>query len=209
MLELFLSAFLLGLLFNAAPGAIFAESLRRGMRGGFGPAFEVQLGSLVGDFTWAVLGLAGAAALFTIPWVEKPLAMAGAALLLWVAWQSLKDAMGPMPVFEAAPAPSGQRSAFGVGAAMSLSNPFNITYWAGLGGTITALGVADPGWTAFSLFLGGFMASSLLWCFICAGFIGWTRRFVGPVAWVAINLTCAAGLAAFGGIILLRVLGGG
>jgi threonine/homoserine/homoserine lactone efflux protein len=209
MIELFLSAFALGLLFNAAPGAIFAESLRRGIRSGFGPAFEVQLGSLVGDFTWAVLGLTGAAALFSSPWVEKPLALAGAGLLLWVAWQSLRDAMGPVPVFETAPAAPGQHSAFGVGAAMSLSNPFNITYWAGLGGTITALGVADPGWTAFALFLAGFMTSSLLWCFICAGFIGWTRRFVGPVAWVAINVACAAGLAIFGGTVLLRVLTGG
>lgn len=34
MLSLFLSAFFLGLLFNAAPGAIFAESLRRGIKGG-------------------------------------------------------------------------------------------------------------------------------------------------------------------------------
>ena len=34
-------------------------------------------------------------------------------------------------------------SDYGVGVGLSLSNPMNITYWAGLGGTITALGIDD------------------------------------------------------------------
>jgi chemosensory pili system protein ChpE/L-lysine exporter family protein LysE/ArgO len=59
MLSLFVAAFLLGLLFNAAPGAVFAETVRQGVRGGFRPALSVQLGSLAGDALWAVLGLAG------------------------------------------------------------------------------------------------------------------------------------------------------
>ena len=35
MLELFISAMMLGFLFNAAPGAIFTASSRRGLQGGF------------------------------------------------------------------------------------------------------------------------------------------------------------------------------
>ncbi|MEV4111659.1 hypothetical protein [Nonomuraea sp. NPDC049695] len=49
MSEVFMLALWIGLLFNAAPGAVFSESLRRGVRGGFGPAFAVQVGSLAGD----------------------------------------------------------------------------------------------------------------------------------------------------------------
>ena len=49
MTTLFAAAFLLGLVFNAAPGAVFAETVRQGMRGGFRPALAVQVGSLVGD----------------------------------------------------------------------------------------------------------------------------------------------------------------
>ena len=59
MLMLFASAFVLGLVFNAAPGAVFAETVRQGVRGGYRPALAVQLGSLVGDASWALLGLAG------------------------------------------------------------------------------------------------------------------------------------------------------
>ena len=64
--ELFAYAFGLGLVFNATPGAVFTETLRRGVRGGFGPALAVQIGSLVGDAAWAVLGLVGVGALFQL-----------------------------------------------------------------------------------------------------------------------------------------------
>jgi len=202
MVSLFFSAFLLGLLFNAAPGAIFAESLRRGIKGGFAPAFAVQVGSLIGDFVWAVLGLLGAAALFTLPFVELPLALFGAALLFWLSWQSLRDAFGPVPEFDPSAGKSGP--AFAVGAALSLSNPLNITYWAALGGTVSALGVANPGWTAFAVFLASFMLSSVLWCFFCAGLIAWSRRYVGPILWMSINVGCAIGLAIFGFIVVMN-----
>ncbi|WP_170919512.1 LysE family transporter, partial [Halomonas sp. BC2] len=95
MLELFISALFLGFVFNAMPGAIFAESFRRGIQGGFNPAFAVQIGSLAGDFIWAVLGLTGAAVLFSLPLVEKPLAIIGALLLLWIAFQAIRDGLSP------------------------------------------------------------------------------------------------------------------
>ncbi|MBW4975416.1 LysE family translocator [Roseovarius mucosus] len=204
MVSLFASAFLLGLLFNAAPGAIFAESLRRGIKGGFSPAFAVQIGSLVGDFVWAVLGLLGAAALFNLPYVELPLALAGAGLLFWLSWQSLRDAVSPVPEFD--PSAGKRGSGFAVGAALSLSNPLNITYWAALGGTLTAFGVADPDWTAFTVFLAGFMLSSVLWCFFCAGLISMSRRYVGPILWMSINAGCAIGLAIFGYMVAMNAL---
>jgi threonine/homoserine/homoserine lactone efflux protein len=207
MSDLFAYAFVLGLLFNAMPGAILAESLRRGLRGGFNPAFAVQIGSLSGDFAWAVLGLLGAAALFTLPYVETPLAIAGAFLLAWIAWQALRDGLSPMPTYDPAANADVGRSAMKAGVALSLSNPQNITYWAGLGGTVTALGVADPGWTAFTVFLAGFMASSLLWCFFCAGVIAWTRQLIGPRTWIILNVGCALGLAYFAVLVVARTLG--
>ncbi|NUP64734.1 MAG: LysE family transporter, partial [Nonomuraea sp.] len=84
MFEIFVLALWVGLVFNAAPGAVFSESLRRGMRGGFRPAFAVQVGSLAGDAVWALLGLAGVGALFTVPALRVPLTAGGCLLLAWL-----------------------------------------------------------------------------------------------------------------------------
>jgi chemosensory pili system protein ChpE len=206
MFELFFAAVGFGFLFNATPGAIFTESLRRGLRGGYHPALAVQIGSLAGDFVWAVLGLLGAAALFTLPYVEVPLALAGSILFFWLAWQTFRDGLGPLPKFDSAAGAKTESSALSVGAALSLSNPMNITYWAGLGGTISAFGVSDPGWSAFGVFLTGFMISSVAWCFISAGIIATTRRFIGPITWKVLNFGCAAGLAFYALVVFLKTV---
>ena len=58
-MNLFVNAFVFALVYNAMPGAVFAETVRRGALGGFRTALAVQLGSLSGDALWALLGLAG------------------------------------------------------------------------------------------------------------------------------------------------------
>ena len=156
MLSLFGYAFILGLLFNAAPGAIFAASLKRGIQGGFMPAFMIQIGSLLGDFLWAVLGLSGAAFLFSIAAVKMPLSVVGAVMLAWLGFGCFKDALSAAPVVDNT-SPSDAKSDLMVGAGLSLSNPINISYWAGLAGTISALGVQEPDGRAFITFLAGFM----------------------------------------------------
>lgn len=195
LINIFLSAIGLGILFNATPGAVFAESLRRGVRGGFSSALAVQIGSLIGDFVWAVLGLLGAAALMTLPWIKIPLSAGGAILLAWMAWRAARDAFGPMPDSE-----SGGRldaSGFVAGVGLSLSTPTNIVYWAALGGTISALGVSNPNGVAFAVFLFGFMIACVAWCFFCAGMIAWMRKMTSPTIWSTLNLFCAAGLLFF------------
>ena len=164
MIELFISAMALGFLFNAAPGAIFTESLRRGLKGGFKSALYVQFGSLVGDLFWAVIGLGGAAILFEIDAIKMPMAIFGGVLLAWLAFNSFVDATKKIPSINLT-LKQDDKTELMVGAALSLSNPINITYWAGMAGTIATLGVKEPTGQAFIVFLVGFMLSSIIWCF--------------------------------------------
>ena len=71
----FIQAFILGLLFNAAPCVVFTETIKRGINGGFFPALYVQIGSLAGDALWAILGLLGIGILLNIDILKFPLSM--------------------------------------------------------------------------------------------------------------------------------------
>jgi chemosensory pili system protein ChpE/L-lysine exporter family protein LysE/ArgO len=166
MLAFFASAFLLGLIFNAAPGAVFAETVKEGARGGFKPALAVQLGSLAGDALWAVLGLSGVGILLQADWLRVPVGIAGVAYLLWLAWDAWRAAgrhLGTRTHDAAS-----HRSALRSGALLSLTNPQNVAYWAAIGSAMGALGVHQPDSTHYTVFFAAFMTSSVLWCFIAA-----------------------------------------
>ena len=206
-MEIFIAAFFLGLIFNAAPGAILAESLRRGLKGGFYPAMSVQIGSLVGDLLWVILGLAGAATLVTIPFVKIPLVIIGIIMLLYFSWGSFRDAVSVTPNLSFLEnSPTQNRNALISGVAISVSNPMNVTYWAALSGTIAAISGDTPTTEHFIIFVGGFMLSSILWCFVASILISWTRKNLNVFIWRTLNLSCSIGLMVFALIIINELM---
>ncbi len=178
MLALFFTAAVLGLIFNAAPGAVFAETVREGVRGGFRSALAVQVGSLVGDATWAILGLAGVGLLLQMQALQLPIGIAGTAYLLWLSWDSWSAASQEF-VIEGSNSHADTRRALRSGVLLSITNPQNVAYWAALGSAMGAVGVAEPTLTHYSLFFAGFMASSLVWCVVCAAIVDRVFRNTG------------------------------
>ena len=186
---IFGAAFVLGIVFNATPGPIFAESIRRNLTGGFDAAFRVQIGSLVGDATWALLGLASVGILLHADMLKVPVGLAGASYLGWLAWDSwfeaakasrparLSDDDNPTQTNEDsrkrtdAVAALDSAGAFRSGMVLSLSNPQNIAFWAALGSAFGSLGISEPTSTDYTVFFAGFMIASVLWCYICAAAI--------------------------------------
>ncbi|WP_433434748.1 LysE family transporter [Nonomuraea sp. CA-141351] len=203
MSEVFMLALWVGLLFNAAPGAVFSESLRRGVRGGFGPAFAVQVGSLAGDAVWALLGLAGVGALFTVPALRVPLTVVGCLLLAWLGLTGLRDAAFPRP---GAPGGVSGRGGVTVGAAMSLGNPWNVVYWSGAAGAVSSVLGQDAGLASLATFFTGFMTSSLAWCFVSAGLIALLRRALPPLAVRILEAGCGLALLVFAALLAARLL---
>ena len=205
MIELFAYAFFLGVIFNVLPGAIFAESLRRGLAGGFGPAFAVQIGALVGDGVWVVLGLLGTAAFFSLPYVATPLTLCGALLLGYLAFVSFRDSRRDMPELTSESSKTLDKGAMVSGIGLSLSNPLNITYWAALGGTIGAFSAGAPTQADFLVFIFGFMLSSVIWCFVAAALIAFTRLHLTQRLWQILNILCGLGLLVFMFLVLAKV----
>jgi len=193
-------AFGLGILFNATPGAVFTESLRRGMRGGFRSAFAVQIGSLVGDATWALLGLTGVGALFLLEGVRLPLMLVGSLLTIALGITSVHGAVR-RPIADQQARADQQDSARGavtIGAAMSLTNPMNVVYWAGSAAAVGGVVGTEPTWHSMAVFFTGFFVASLSWCWISAGAIALFRRALPARGVRIIEAACGLSLVALG-----------
>jgi chemosensory pili system protein ChpE len=173
MTTLFVAAFVLGLVFNAAPGAVFAETIRQGVRGGYRPALAVQLGSLVGDALWAILGLVGIGLLLQLDALRWPIGAFGVAYLFWLARDSWKVADQEFTVApsDAASVAGVPKSALRSGILLSISNPQNVAYVAALGTAMGSIGVHKPTAADYGVFFAGLMAASVAWSFICAALV--------------------------------------
>ncbi|UOB26381.1 LysE family translocator [Pseudomonas orientalis] len=178
MLTIFFYALVFGFVFCLSPGAVLAETLRRGLLYGFTPALLVQVGSLVGDAVWAVIGLTGIALLIQHDAARVPLTVICALYLAWLGIRSLIDAW-QLPQVESAPASSG-KNALAVGAAISLANPKNIVYWGALGSALSGIVGTTPSHGQTLMFFAGFMIASVLSCFLTAALVNLLRKNASP-----------------------------
>lgn len=205
MTGLLVAAFGLGLALCAPPGVVFAETVRRGVLRGFRAALGVQLGSLVGDGTWVAVALGGSALLAQQGLVRLGLGAVGVTLLLYLAWNSLRDAWHPHAPAErtagtplgGATEPAAVRGDFAIGVALSLSNPFNIVFWLGVGGGVVAVHVAQPSAVHYYAFLGSFLAACLMWSFLMAALVAYGRRFLDGPLFRVVNAACGLALLYF------------
>jgi chemosensory pili system protein ChpE len=200
MVTLVLSSVVLAIAFCAPPGVVTAEAIRRGVARGYWPALRVELGSLIGDATWAIIALAGAAFVVQNTVARLFLGLVGTLFLLYLAWHALRDArQGGTPQFEHTTA----RGDFAAGAFLSLGNPFAIAFWLGVSGSVITASVPSPQAIHFVVFFLSFMLGGLSWCFALAGLIAWSRRLINADFFRGINLLCGLSLGYFG----LRLLG--
>ncbi len=199
MLLTALTGAIMAISFCAPPGPVTMETIRRGLRGGFAPALQVQLGSIVGDVTWCALALLGLAPLVQVPWVRAVLAVAGVGVLVYLGGIGLRDALATRPALATTePAADERQGAFRSGVAISMANPTAVGYWLSVGGALVAAGVAGTtlGQTAF--FVSGFIGGTLAWAFLMALVVRWGRVLMTPRIFRLVNLGCSAALLVFG-----------
>lgn len=202
---IFLMAFGLGIAICLPPGPIIAEAIRRGTARGFRAALALELGSIIGDITWAVIALIGAAFLVQNAVARLILGFAGVGLLLWLAWGALRDAWtGHMPK---ALEDASHQDDFRTGAAISLANPQAIAFWLTIGGSIASTGLSDtPGAQHFTMFFAGYLLALILYCFGVSALVAWGRRFITPTVMRGLNVICALALSYFAVILLSDTL---
>jgi len=180
VLAIFLAACGTALIFNAAPGPVFAAAIRHAVCGGFRPALAVQVGALAGDAAWAILGLASVGLVARLESWRVVIGIAGAIYLLWLAYDAWRASIRDWAPPRQSSTDSRHASALRAGIVLSLTNPQNIGYWAALGSALAGLGIRDPGPDAYAVFFVGFMLTSVAWAFFFATIAGRALGRAGP-----------------------------
>jgi chemosensory pili system protein ChpE len=193
-MSLFFSSFVLAIAFCAPPGVVTAETLRRGFARGFWPALLVQIGSLIGDSAWAILAIAGAAALVQNWIVRAILSLLGIGFLIHLAFKAIKDSRTEMMPGQTSVS---ERGDLATGAILSLSNPLAIAFWLGIGTSIFSAVPGTPQPAHYAIFFSAFYLALILWCLFMAGLVAWGRRFITPAFFRWVNLACGIALGYF------------
>lgn len=190
---LFLQALWIGLSIAAPVGPIGLLTIQRTLDQGVRVGLATGLGAAVADASYGAVGAFGSSLVIgALTGARVPLALAGGAVLLWMAWQ-LWQAVPAERVAALASADTLWRSFAGT-FVLTLSNPATIFSFMAIFGTLAAAshGSADP----WPMITGVFCGSALWWCLLC-GLVGrWRHRF-GPVLRRRINRVSAAMLAGF------------
>lgn len=193
--------FVLGLTLSAAPGALNVETARRGLRHGFTPALTLQLGALLGDAVWVVATLAALAFGLQTSAALPGCMLVGGAAMLWTAWRIVR------PVSPGAGPPPSRRGGLAMGAALALSSPLTVAFWA----AVTAMLQQDLGRGAtggeLALVGAAYVLSVLVWAVALSGLTAWGRRVVSTAPTRLLNLACAAAMAAWGVQLVGRATG--
>ena len=123
-LALFLSIALIHLMAVISPGPSFMMAVRTAASDGFRAALGLAVGLGLGAVVWAVAALFGLHLLFEVaPVFLTAFKVAGAAFLLWIAFQTWRHAREPLPVVAPGATPRGLRGGSVLGLLTQLANP--------------------------------------------------------------------------------------
>lgn len=146
-----------------AVGPVNAEALRRGMRGGYRAALEVEIGSCFGDGLWAALAFTGLSAVLALPFMDLAGSVLGFVLLAWLAIQGWRDA-NPMVLDPSVLArKSSDLPGLWAGLVLGVVNPGSAAFWIGVGATVLATRLPVVGPTTLVEFATGYYAALVAW----------------------------------------------
>lgn len=165
--------FMLGWSVAWPPGPINAEMLRRGLQRHFQSAIALGVGACLGDFVWALSVVLGVGWLAEIFWFRFGLILLSGSLLGWLGIKYLRQAYRDFleaKLKKSAPLPIAlrKRDGFLLGIGMSLSSPWNISFWIAVIGQRVA--------TEMSM-----LNALVLACAVVSGALSWTLIYCSAI----------------------------
>lgn len=192
-LSLFAQALLIGLSIAAPVGPIGLLVIQRTLQRGRAVGLATGLGAAAADAVYGAVGAFGVRSVIAaLQQVRVPLALAGGAFLLWLAWRSW-TAEPPAQAAAVHDSGRGLAGAFAGTFVLTLSNPATIVSFVAIFG---ALGARGPLGSPLPL-IAGVAAGSALWWLVLSGVVGALRSRFDPRWQRRVNRGSALLLAGF------------
>jgi L-lysine exporter family protein LysE/ArgO len=121
--------------------------------------------------------------------------LVGGAALLWTAWQILRPERRPTAAAPGLPSP---RWGLLLGAALALSSPLTVVFWAAVQSMLADQLGRTATTSELAVVAAAYALSVLVWAFGLSAVAAWGGQLVRPGATRVVSLGCAALLAGWG-----------
>lgn len=213
---LFATAFVIGLSGAVMPGPLLTVTITESLRRDWRAALWLVAGHGVLELGVVVLLAFGLSPLVNHPLAVRGTALAGGAVLAWMAVGAFRTARHPHPLdpqtLDAGHADvrtTGARAAAGLagrGAAVSVANPYWLVWWATIGVTYV-LQAREYGPAGLPAFYAGHLCSDAAWYLLVGVACSTGRQWLHDRALRRVFLACGLVLAGFGVVFVLVGLG--
>jgi len=167
-----------GVVLAAPIGPINIEIILRSIRSGFRSGWYLGLGALSADTVYAALVVSGLTPLADRPGVRVPLFLAGALMLGYVGWGSVRKAVKGGVVDARSAVTSSGRKSYVTGFLMAAFNPMGIVYWLSVGAGLVADAVNRVGTVGAPVLVAGVFLGILCWVTSLSVLAQVSQRFV-------------------------------
>jgi putative LysE/RhtB family amino acid efflux pump len=196
---------LLGAFVAAQVGPVSLLCIRTSTRSGFRPGAALGLGAAFVDFTYALLGVLGAAALVQIEPVQTALALGGAVVLTVMGVRTLQTAWRLRLGGETAAEVAAPGVAWRTGVLATASNPLTIISWAAIFGAATTASLVSTPQGAVALLVGVGLGSAA-WFLALAATAARVGSRLGTRTLAIIDLVSGVGLLGFAALLGVRAV---
>jgi threonine/homoserine/homoserine lactone efflux protein len=191
MVSAILKGIILGIGISAPIGPINTEIVRRGLHGGFWPAWMVGAGAGIAHAVFLAATYVGMGSLVEVWAVRLALFSLGFCLLAWVAVSSFRDAWrGAGDPGLVRPVSDGWRAAFAAGFGFAFLNPLAVLLWVSLvGASLASPAYANDIGLKNALVVGIWLGCAL-WDTALATLVHFSRHLVNERAMRLITFVC-------------------
>lgn len=190
---------ILGLSLSVPVGAITIEMVKRGLQGGFWPAWVVGLGGMSADVVLMLLIYFGVANFLTGPVAQVVIWFFGFVVLLYLGYDSIRTAFRQLDIGrETSETSEPLFKSYAAGFMIAISNPLNIVFWIGIYGSVLATTLQTASGAKVLLSSSAIFIGIAAWDAVVAGSVHFGRSFTGERFMRWFSIAAGAVLIGFG-----------